>query len=378
MPSIALARTDVIVGVDTHKDEHVAVIIDGLGGRLAEQFIPATAAGYAQLQAWAHAQGHIVAFGVEGTGSYGSGLTRFLRRNGHTVYEVSRPPRKAERRLQGKSDTVDAEHAARQVLAGTATAVPKLGDGDIETLRLVKVARDTAVKAHSQAMITLKATLVTASDELRAELEPLTDFKLITACAAFPPATELGDAGTAMRHVLGTLACRWLTLHEEIKIHSRHLKARTKAVAPQMVAAYGIGPTSPPSCSSPRVTTPTGSAPTPPTPSCAGRVRSPHPRARPTAIDSTAAATGRRTRRCFAAWSCGCAGTHRRSRTSSDAPPKGCRNARSSAASSATSPARSTSCCPPPTPPRPRHNRLDVYRSINALAESTNGPYKAE
>lgn len=242
MPSIALARTDVIVGVDTHKDQHVAVIIDGLGGRLAEQFIPATAAGYTQLLAWAHAQGHIVAFGVEGTGSYGSGLTRFLRRNGHTVYEVSRPPRKAERRLQGKSDTVDAEHAARQVLAGTATAVPKLGDGDIETLRLVKVARDTAVKAHSQAMITLKATLVTASDELRAELEPLTDFKLITACAAFPSATELGDAGTAMRHVLGTLARRWLTLHEEIKIHSRHLKARTKAVAPQMVAAYGIGP----------------------------------------------------------------------------------------------------------------------------------------
>ena len=155
---------------------------------------------------------------------------------------MSRPPRKAERRLQGKSDTVDAEHAARQVLAGTATAVPKLGEGDIETLRLVKVARDTAVKAHSQAMITLKATLVTASDELRAELEPLTDFKLITACAAFPSATELGDAGTAMRHVLGTLARRWLTLHEEIKIHSRHLKARTKAVAPQMVAAYGIGP----------------------------------------------------------------------------------------------------------------------------------------
>jgi transposase len=87
----------------------------------------------------------VVAFGVEGTGSYGIGLTRFLRRGGHTVFEVYRPPRKAERRLQGKGDTVDAEHAARQVLAGTATAVPKLGDGDIESLRLVKLARDTAV-----------------------------------------------------------------------------------------------------------------------------------------------------------------------------------------------------------------------------------------
>jgi len=242
MSSIALSRADVIVGVDTHKDQHVAVTVDGLGGRLAERFVPATNAGYAELLAWANDQGCVVAFGVEGTGSYGVGLARFLRRHGRTVLEVSRPPRKADRRLQGKSDTVDAEHAARQVLAGAATAIPKTSDGDIETLRLIKVARDTAVKAHSQAMITLKATLVTANDALRAELEPFTDFKLITACAAFHQATDLTDPDIAMRHVLGSLARRWLILHEEIKIHSRHLKARTKTVAPQLVAAFGVGP----------------------------------------------------------------------------------------------------------------------------------------
>jgi len=242
MTSIALARTDVIVGVDTHKDQHVAVTVDGLGGRLDELFVPATNDGYADLLAWADGQGSVVSFGVEGTGSYGVGLARFLRRHGRTVIEVSRPPRKAERRAAGKSDTIDAEHAARQVLAGTATAIPKTGDGDIETLRLVKVARDTAVKAHSQAMITLKATLVTASDELRAQLEPLTNFKLITACAAFDAAAVLSDPDVAMRYVLGTLARRWLVLHEEIKSHSRHLKARTTAAAPQLVAAFGIGP----------------------------------------------------------------------------------------------------------------------------------------
>ncbi len=242
MTSIALARTDVIVGVDTHKDQHVAVTLDGLGGRLAELFVAATNDGYAELLCWADTQGRVAAFGVEGTGSYGIGLARFLRRHGHTVFEVSRPPRKAERRLAGKSDTIDAEHAARQVLAGTATAVPKTADGDIETLRLVKVARDTAVKAHSQAMIALKATLVTASDELRARLEPLTDFKLVTACVAFEPAGDPTDADAAMRHVLGSLARRWLVLHEEIKILSRHLKARTKTVAPQLAAAFGIGP----------------------------------------------------------------------------------------------------------------------------------------
>lgn len=120
--------------------------------------------------------------------------------------------------------------------------MPKTADGDIETLRLIKVARDTAVKAHSQAMITLKATLVTASDDLRAELESLTNFKLITACAAFETTADLTDPDIAMRHVLGALARRWLVLHDEIKIHSRHLKARTTAAAPQLVAAFGIGP----------------------------------------------------------------------------------------------------------------------------------------
>jgi len=242
MASIALARTDVIVGVDTHKDQHVAVTIDGLGGRLDAVFVPATNDGYAELLAWADAQGRVVTFGVEGTGSYGIGLARFLRRHGRTVIEVGRPPRKAERRAAGKSDTLDAEHAARQVLAGTVTATPKTSDGDIETLRLVKIARDTAVKAHSQAMITLKATLVTASDALRADLEHRSDFKLISACAAFQPTNDLTDPDVAMRHVLGSLARRWLALHEEIKTHSRHLKARTTAVAPQLLEAFGIGP----------------------------------------------------------------------------------------------------------------------------------------
>lgn len=241
MPSMTLTRDDVIVGVDTHKDEHVGVTVDGLGGRLDELFIPATNDGYQQLLDWAREQGRVVAFGVEGTGSYGIGLARFLRRHGITVIEVSRPPRKGERRAAGKSDTVDAEHAARQVLAGEATATPKTSDGDIEVLRLIKIARDTAVKAHTQAMITLKATLVTASDELRAEFEPLTDFKLIIACAAFEPTRQLTDPDTAMRHVLGSLARRWLELHEEIKIHTRHLKQRTKAVAPRLVETFGIG-----------------------------------------------------------------------------------------------------------------------------------------
>ena len=140
------------------------------------------------------------------------------------------------------SDAVDAEHAAREVLAGKATAVPKLADGIVEAIRLVKIARDSAVNAHSQAMITLKATLVTAPDELRGELEPLTDFKLVQACAALDGGGDIADPPVAMRQVLASLARRWLELHEEIKVHSGHLKKLTKRAAPDLVAAFGIGP----------------------------------------------------------------------------------------------------------------------------------------
>ncbi len=127
------------------------------------------------------------------------------------------------------------------MLCGATRTVPKTGDGSVESLRLLKIVRDTAVKAQTSAMITLKATLVTAQDELRAELEPLTDFQLIRACAALPTATALADPAAAMRHALGSLARRWLQLHEEVKTHSRHLKKQTKALAPQLVQVVGVG-----------------------------------------------------------------------------------------------------------------------------------------
>ncbi len=139
MTRMLLRRDDVIVGVDTHKNEHAAVLLDGLGGRLADLLVPATTDGYARLLAVAleHVgpDGRLAAFGVEGTGSYGLGLARFLRRHGHKVVEVNRPPRQGERRLSGKSDTLDAEHAARQVLAGGKhLATPKTADGSVESL----------------------------------------------------------------------------------------------------------------------------------------------------------------------------------------------------------------------------------------------------
>ena len=126
MTMIAGAATagKVIVGVDTHKHLHVAVAIDRLGVRLGALTISADRAGSATLEGWATALDPRPAFGIEGTGSYGAGLTSFLRRHGHLIIEVNRGDRRA-RRGNGKSDTIDAELAARAVLAGEARAIPK-------------------------------------------------------------------------------------------------------------------------------------------------------------------------------------------------------------------------------------------------------------
>jgi transposase len=212
------------------------------------------------------------------------------------VHEVNRPPRKGERRLSGKSDLIDAEHAARQVLGGRPLAIPKTGDGQVESLRLLKVARDTAVKARTAAMIALKATLVTADDELRARLEPLTDHRLITACAALGTAADLDEPDAAMRHVLSSMALRWLQLHQEITAHSRHLKRLTQAAAPRMLELVGVGFDI---AAELLVTAGDNSdrvAPKPPSPRCAAPAPSPPAPVAPTAATaSTAAATGRPT-----------------------------------------------------------------------------------
>lgn len=138
----------VVIGVDTHKDVHVAVAINGLGARLETASFPVTAQGYRRLAEWATSHGEVHAFGIEGTGSYGSGLSRALTAQGMRVIEVGRVNRQLRRR-HGKTDTVDAESAARSVQAGDAGAQPKSGNGPVEMIRHLKIARDTALKART-------------------------------------------------------------------------------------------------------------------------------------------------------------------------------------------------------------------------------------
>ncbi len=230
----------VIVGVDTHKHLHVAVAIDHNGARLAEHSASADTAGYAQLETWANSLGAVEVFGIEGTGSYGVGLASFLRRRGHRIIEVNRGDRRS-RRQNGKSDTLDAEAAARSILSGSATSIPKNADGLSEMIRQVKVARDTARKARSSAIIALKAMIVNAPAELRESLEGLGDKALLERCAGFRIRTMDSTTASA-KHTLRSLARRWLLLDQEIKEHDVALDQMTEQASPTLRDGFGIGP----------------------------------------------------------------------------------------------------------------------------------------
>lgn len=229
----------VIVGVDTHKHVHVAVAIDNRGIRLGDQSFAADSGGYQALIAWADTLGRIEAFGIEGTGSYGAGLTRAVRRAGHRVAEVNRSDRRL-RRTAGKSDTIDAEAAARSVLAGQSTATPKTADGAVEMMRQLKIARDTAVKARTTAMVTLKQIIVNAPSDLREALQGLTDHGLLTRCAGLRPGPLVSPTASA-KHTLRSLARRWFALAEEGATHDRHLARLTTETSPTLREGFGVG-----------------------------------------------------------------------------------------------------------------------------------------
>jgi transposase len=176
----------------------VACALDQLGRQLATGQAATTPAGYRALLDWAKRLGEVEAWGVEGTGCYGAGLARFLTAHDQVVLEVNRPDRSARRR-RGKSDPVDAEAAARAVLAGQATVIPKTGSHLVEMVRCLRVARATAVKARTQAANALRALVVTAPAELREQLRGLPTGQLVgTAAPRADPDHWSGDqAGPA-------------------------------------------------------------------------------------------------------------------------------------------------------------------------------------
>ena len=235
----AFAPTDIIVGVDTHKHVHAAIALNGLGARLGAITVPVNPQGYRELETWARSFGSVHAFGIEGTGSYGAGLSRALAARGHIVIEVNRPNRQL-RHQHGKSDPIDAESAARAVLGGQATARPKSGTSTVEMIRQLKVVRDTAVKSRTRAMITLKTLIVNAPAALREQLDRVTGcVALVRHLAGLRPG-PLTSTTASTKAALRALARRWLMLDAEVKEHDTALGALTDACAPGLKAAYGI------------------------------------------------------------------------------------------------------------------------------------------
>jgi transposase len=184
----------VVLGVDTHLDSHVAVAVDHLGRRLGESSVPTTLKGYERLLCWAEGFGPVRCAGVEGTSSYGAGLARHLRSRGIEVLEVERPKRqrRSSRRHVEKSDPSDAEAAARAVLSGEASGVPKSGEGPVEMIRTLRAARRSAVKARTQAANQLQSLRVRAPEPLLNRLRGLSRKKLVSVAARF----RLGDGPT--------------------------------------------------------------------------------------------------------------------------------------------------------------------------------------
>ncbi|WP_202882947.1 IS110 family transposase [Microvirga tunisiensis] len=207
---------EIIIGIDTHKEAHAVVAIDGLGIRLGAMTVPASRRGYQELEVWAGSLGCVRAFGIEGTGSYGAGLSRFLQERGHCVIEVNRPNRQI-RHQHGKTDPLDAENAARAVLSGQARAAAKAGTSSVEMIRHLKVARDTAVKSRTQAMVTLKTIIINAPTALRESLDGLTGtMALIRHLAALRPGA-MTDPTASAKAALRALARHWLMLDADQK-----------------------------------------------------------------------------------------------------------------------------------------------------------------
>jgi len=241
MASMAPEPRIVIGGIDTHKEIHVAAVLDTNGAILGTEQFATTRQGYRRVLAWMRSFGDVRCVGIEGTGSYGAGITRHLSAAGVQVLEVDRPDR-SDRRLRGKSDTLDAEAAARAAWAGRRTSVPKTKTGRVESLRVLRLTRSTAVKARRAAMQLLRNHIVSAPDPVRDELRRLTRMQLIRVCASWrPDNSAFRDPVVATRIALKMLARRIIELGDEIATLDDLIEPLVGELNPRLASALGVG-----------------------------------------------------------------------------------------------------------------------------------------
>lgn len=226
-------------GVDTHLDVHAAAALDERGALLGVKTFPANGTGYRQLLDWLQQFGTVELVGVEGTGSYGAGLTRHLLGHGVVVVEIDRPNRQRRRRA-GKSDPQDAIAAARSAQGGDATGAAKTRDGNVESMRVLRVARFSARRSRAQAISQMHSLVSTAPEELRAQLRDLSIYQLLAVTSAYRSHGRT-DVVATTKLALPILARRALALEEEVVQIDRVLKDLVKQTAPDLCAVHGVG-----------------------------------------------------------------------------------------------------------------------------------------
>ena len=231
----------VIGGVDSHADTHHAAALDDRGGLLGTKSFPVSATGYRELLAWLASFGVIDRVGVESTGSYAAGLTRHLVTEGVRVLEVNQPHAHTRRR-RGKTDAIDAEMAARHALSLVTAITPKQTTGIVESIRQLRIARDSAVKSRSVAMVQLGDLIRTAPSGLR---EQLMIRKTLNAKARLcrrlrPDIDRLSEPVNAAKFSLRSLARRIAFLDDEIAELDTRITPLVATAAPRTTALLGI------------------------------------------------------------------------------------------------------------------------------------------
>lgn len=229
----------ITAGVDTHLDVHVVAALDERGGLLGVESFDTRRGGYQRLLGWLRAFGEVELVGVEGTGSYGAGLTRHLLGEGVRVVEVDRPNRQRRRR-RGKSDPQDAITAARAAQSGDAHGEAKTRDGNVEAMRVLRVARCSARKARTQALNQMRSLISTAPECVRDELRDLNVYRLLERASGFRPGARQ-DLVSLTKFSLRILARRALALEVEISELDAILKPLVERTAPELIACVGIG-----------------------------------------------------------------------------------------------------------------------------------------
>lgn len=228
----------VVAGADTHSETHHIAVLDAVtGALLGDRQFPATSAGYRAILAFIQAFGQLIRFGVEGTNSYGAGLSRFLQDADVEVREVIRPHR-AQRRLRGKSDPLDAITAAQVALSGEELPVPKSSNGPVESIRVLAMVRDSAVKARANVLHQIGMILVSAPAGQREKLGEKALLDTLRRSRPGDPTTRVEHATTtALRH----LARRHEHLTADIDEVTDQLRALVEHVNPGLLAAKGVG-----------------------------------------------------------------------------------------------------------------------------------------